>query len=217
MTNIFITYGLDAPNGLHVEFHRVTEIRLSPDVVNIEALVESWPTMQAYTLGQDAVVRSVMRIPADGLPSAPTFLGQIKSALIGPGAFEGGSIVDPEPLDLTARKNLKWAQIKLERDRVEFGTMTWDGSEFDTNMISQQRIQGAVQLASMSLAANQTFEQDWTLADNSVRTLNASQLVSLGLALAQHVGTAHAIGRGLRAQIFSATTEAEVDAVVWPQ
>lgn len=119
--------------------------------------------------------------------------------------------VDPRSLaDLKAEK---WAVIKAARDAAEFGGFTWDGSTFDSDLISQSRIQGATQLAGL---APMTFSLDWTLADNSVRTLNALQMIAVGEALGGHVATQHAIGRGLRAAIEAATTPAEVDAVAWP-
>ena len=117
--------------------------------------------------------------------------------------------IDPRTLsDLQAAK---WAQIKRDRDEAEFGGFTWDGSPFDSDAISQSRIQGAVQLAAMAPG----FTIDWTLANNSVRNLSAADLAAVGVALGLHVGTQHAKARVLRAQIEAATTADEVDAVTW--
>lgn len=117
--------------------------------------------------------------------------------------------VDPRPLsDLQATK---WAQIKRDRDEAEFGGFTWDGSPFDSDAISQSRIQGAVQLAAMAPG----FTIDWTLANNSVRNLNGEDLANVGAALGMHVAAQHAKARLLRSQIEAATTVAEVDAVTW--
>lgn len=117
--------------------------------------------------------------------------------------------VDPRTLsDLQAAK---WAQIKRDRDEAEFGGFTWDGSPFDSDAISQSRIQGAVQLAAMAPG----FTIDWTLANNSVRNLSAADLANVGAALGMHVATQHAKARLLRSQIEAATTAAELGAVVW--
>jgi len=94
---------------------------------------------------------------------------------------------------------------------AEFGGFTWDGSPFDSDAISQSRIQGAVQLA----ATAPGFTIDWTLANNSVRNLSAADLANVGAALGMHVATQHAKARTLRSQIEAATTVAEVDAVTW--
>lgn len=117
--------------------------------------------------------------------------------------------VDPRTLsDLQAAK---WAQIKRDRDEAEFGGFTWDGSPFDSDAISQSRIQGAVQLAAM--APGVTI--DWTLANNSVRNLSAADLANVGAALGMHVAAQHAKARTLRSQIEVAATKEEVEAVVW--
>lgn len=59
------------------------------------------------------------------------------------------------------------------------------------------------------------FTVDWTLANNSVRNLNAADLANVGAALGMHVAAQHAKARLLRSQIEAATTVAEVDAVTW--
>jgi hypothetical protein len=99
----------------------------------------------------------------------------------------------------------KWAQIKKARNQAEFGTFTWDGSTFDSDAVSQSRIQGAVLLASQ---LGEAFSQEWTLADNTQRTLNAAQMLQVGMALATHINQVHAHGRQLRAQINAADAEA---------
>ena len=114
-------------------------------------------------------------------------------------------------LNLTLAKDLKWAEIKSARTSQEFGTFDWGGYTFQCNEVSQRRIQGAVQLA----AIDSTMTLDWTLADNSVQTFTAAEYVQIGQALANHVSQCHERGRILRQQIQSATTEAELEAIVW--
>ena len=117
--------------------------------------------------------------------------------------------VDPRTLDDI--KLAKWEIIKQARSSAEFGGFTWDGSPFDSDAISQSRIQGALQLAAMVPG----FTVDWTLANNSARNLNAADLANVGAALGMHVAAQHAKARLLRSQIEAATTVAEVDAVTW--
>lgn len=116
-----------------------------------------------------------------------------------------------DPRTLNDIKLAKWAIIKQARSSAEFGGFTWDGSPFDSDAISQSRIQGAVQLAAMAPG----FTIDWTLANNSVRNLSAADLANVGAALGMHVATQHAKARTLRSQIEAATTPAEVEAVTW--
>lgn len=118
--------------------------------------------------------------------------------------------VDPRSLD--DLKAERWAVIKAARDTAEFGGFTWDGSVFDSDLTSQSRIQGAVQLAGLDPTG---FSVVWTLADNTARTLNAAQMQQVGAALGVHVNTQHVKARTLRAEIDAATTAAEVAAVEW--
>jgi hypothetical protein len=119
-------------------------------------------------------------------------------------------------LDLGRAKTQRWDAIKAARDAAEFGGFTWDGSRFDSDAISQSRIQGAAQLAQLAVAQGQPFSIDWTLADNSTRTLDGMSMIAVGVAMGEHIGACHAIGRQLRIVLAAATTLAEVEAVQWP-
>lgn len=116
---------------------------------------------------------------------------------------------------LAALKAARWLYIRTQRDAAEFGGFAWDGSMFDSDSASQARIMGAVQMATLAAAQQQPFEIDWTLADNTVRTLDGADMVAVGLALGAHVAATHAAGRALRADINAATTAEQVAAVVW--
>ncbi len=116
---------------------------------------------------------------------------------------------------LTLLKQDKWQSIKQQRDSSEFSGFTWDGSTFDSDQISQSRIQGAVQLASMSINAEQPFSIEWTLADNSTRILSAEQMLAVGVALSQHVSLQHSKARLLRSSIESCETKEELENITW--
>lgn len=118
---------------------------------------------------------------------------------------------------LLALRGARWSQIKAQRDAVEFGGYTWDGSTLDSDRESQARIMGAVQMAVLAAAAGQPFAIPWTLADNTVRTLSGADMIAVGLALGEHVATAHAIGRALRDQIDAALSAEELATINWPE
>lgn len=107
----------------------------------------------------------------------------------------------------------KWNTIKSARDQNLSAGFTWNGKVFDSDPESQARIQGAVQLAGLSNSPD--FKVDWTLADNSVITLTASDLAQVGLALGTFVQNVFAQGRALRDQIDAATDQATLDAITW--
>jgi len=114
--------------------------------------------------------------------------------------------------DLDAIKRDQWSKVKAARDAAIRGSFTWDGSVFDSNETSQRQIQGAVQLAQL---AGTGFSIDWTLQDNSVRTLTSTEMIQVGIALGTWVQTNFTKGISLREQINAATDAASVQAVTW--
>ncbi len=122
--------------------------------------------------------------------------------------------VDPRTLD--DLRAAAWARIKAERDRIEFGGFDWDGSRFDSDEISQSRIQGAVLLAQLAIQAGQPFSIAWTLADNTRRTLSAQEVAAVGVAMGGHFRAAHDTAAALRDLINAATTAAALEAITWP-
>jgi hypothetical protein len=114
-------------------------------------------------------------------------------------------------LDLDTAKNQAWERIKEDRETEEFSTFVWNNHSFDCNSVSQMRIQSAVQAAIMDDGLNIV----WTLADNTMQTFTASELKQIGQALGSHVSQCHERGRILRNQIDAATTEEDLEAIVW--
>jgi hypothetical protein len=125
--------------------------------------------------------------------------------------FDGAKLVWHDPRTLADLKAAQWELIKQARSNAEYAGFTWDGSVFDSDAISQNRITGAVTLAQLSPG----FTIDWTLADNSVRTLNQADMIAVGVALGQHVQTQFTKAQALRVAIEAATTPEDVAAVVW--
>ena len=117
--------------------------------------------------------------------------------------------VDRRTLD--DHKTRKWQEIKAARQSTEFGGFIWDGSVFDSDAISQSRIQGAVVLATSS----PSFEITWTLADNTSRLLNGTDMLNVGVALGEHVAMQHDRARILRTQLESASTIEAIESIVW--
>ena len=116
---------------------------------------------------------------------------------------------------LADRQDEAWARIKEARDETEFGSFVWDGSRFNANRVSVQRIQGAAQMALMSIGAGVARTFEWTLYDDTSRELTANEMVQVGLALGAHIDEAHRKARRLRRRIYAATTIAELDTITW--
>jgi len=128
--------------------------------------------------------------------------------------FAANQWVDPRTL--AQIKAQHWKAIKAERNAQEFGGFTWDGSTFDSDAISQSRVQGAAQLAQIAIAQEHPFAIDGSLAVNATRTLSAQQMIAVGVAMGTHIQTQHGTARVLRQQIEAAVSAQEVEAVAWP-
>lgn len=118
--------------------------------------------------------------------------------------------IDPRSLD--ERKADKWGEIKAAREHAEYGGFIYNDMLFDSDSVSQLKIQGAVLKA---LLASNDFSIDWTLADNSVVTLSKVEFIDVGLALEAHVQICHAKARMLRQMINTAETAEELEAITW--
>lgn len=110
--------------------------------------------------------------------------------------------IDPRALEEI--KAQKWAEIKQQRDHLEFGGFEFEGNIYDSDQISQGRILGA---------ASAGLSQVWTLADNTTVNLTADRLVQIYQALQTHTASVHQRGRIAREVIMSATTKEDVESV----
>lgn len=116
--------------------------------------------------------------------------------------YEVKQWIDPRSLDEI--KAQKWAEIKSQRDQLEFSGFEFEGNTYDSDQGSQGRIMGA---------AVAGVDQVWTLADNTTVELSASQLQQLYAALQAHIASVHERGRIARQLIFDAETKEQVEAV----
>lgn len=108
-----------------------------------------------------------------------------------------------------------WERIKAARDAAEQAGFVYNGMRFDSDRVSVGRIGNAVTLAMLAQMFGQPFSEDWTLADNSVVTLDAIGMMAVGMACGQYVGPIFNRARVLREQIAAATTADQLDAIVW--
>lgn len=116
------------------------------------------------------------------------------------------------PGALAKAKADQWARIKKARTQAEWAGFLWDGSLFDSDPVSQQRLTSAVVLAQVAVEG---FELDWTLKDNSVRTLSAADMVGAGAALGAHVAGTFARSQVLRTSLNAAETVESALSVKW--
>ena len=110
--------------------------------------------------------------------------------------------IDPRSLDEIRAQ--RWAEIKSQRDQLEFGGFEFEGNVYDSDQVSQGRVMGA------ALAG---VDQVWTLADNTTVELSASGLQRLYAAMQSHIASVHERGRNARQLIFDAETKEGVEAI----
>lgn len=204
----------ETPNGAPVQFHKLRRAEIDFADGTIAATVHSWVNEQVYASGANPTWAWTVVLP---LSLAQT-IDQLEAAVVAApnSPFAGGSVGPDLVTDLDTAKARRWAQLRAERNDREYGGFTWDGSAFDSDARSQSRIQGAAQLATLAAMASETFSIDWTLADNTVRTLSGSDMLAVGTAMGTHIAAMHATARTLREQLEAAQTIEAVEAVTWP-
>ena len=115
--------------------------------------------------------------------------------------------------DLAETKVKAWESIKSERDSRLKGTFEHNGQVYDVDPVN---IAGAAMDAREAIIAGEQWLQAWVLADNTVVSLDAEQMIALGRAAKAVVSGLWATSQYLRGLIDGATTLEEVAAVVWP-
>lgn len=135
----------------------------------------------------------------------------------GPGEvlYKDGAFV-PKQVDLLKNlKELKWREIKDKRDEAEFSPFTYNGMVFDGDADAQRRMMVYISVSKTALASGENFSREFTLADNTVVTLDANDFVGMELAKANQVADVFAKAVALRNRIEQSTTPEQVSAVVW--
>lgn len=112
------------------------------------------------------------------------------------------------------RKALLWNDAKVRRDAaIDAGVPVAGIGTFDSDPASRANITGAVTMALIAQSAGSPFSIGWKLADNSVVTLNAAQMIAAGLAVGQRVAACHAHAQSLGIAINAASSHAALDAI----
>lgn len=104
------------------------------------------------------------------------------------------------------------AYVTAQRDITLGGGFTYNGDVYDSNAQSRANISSQARLA---VAVGPTFETEWTLANNTLVTLDQGGMLALETAMDEHVATVYAHARALKQTIAAATTPTEIAAVQW--
>lgn len=123
-----------------------------------------------------------------------------------------GSLTWIDTATLADAQAAAWDAVKAARDAAEAGVFMFEGDVYDLN---KENVSGAALAALMAQIAGQPFSIEWTLADNSVRALDAATMQALGRAMVAHIDALHCTARDLRERISAAATPAEAYSVTW--
>lgn len=97
-----------------------------------------------------------------------------------------------------------WERAKAARDAAIDGGAPTPAGVVDSDALSRSNITGASIGAMLAQSSGAPFSVEWTLKNNSVVTLDAAQMIALGLAVLAHVNACHDHARALREQIEAA-------------
>lgn len=128
---------------------------------------------------------------------------------LGGGQYKIVTIPTPTLDELKSKKR---EEINRARDAAEQGGFEYNGKMFDSDQISCQRISMAAQAMANARSSDKIT---WTCQDNTTIDLNGEQLQGLVVALATWSNTCHQKATLLKAQVDTAQTAEEVEAITW--
>lgn len=200
---MFIQYDKKMPNDVICTVHRIRTLEI--DDFGIKAVINSYTDTDssAPIRWQDTYT----------LPPGTNTVSDALAWLITPvGDFAHGTIGE-DPNAFETARDAMWQRIKYVRDASEGNGSVTPFGRVDTDPESLLRITGAVQAATIAITAGDALALDWTMADNSVVTMDAEMLVAMGRAVALHVDACHQRGRELRQLVEAAETEGDLTAI----
>ena len=127
--------------------------------------------------------------------------------------YKDGAFVLPVP-NIEAVKAAKIAQLKRIRDKKELEPVEFDGSSFDFDSKSYERITAAI-YALESQGAPATI--NWTLSDNTTRKVTATNLRGVIAAAAVRSDALHTQYRILKESVLAAKTAEDVEKIKWAE
>lgn len=179
--------------------------------------VRLYPDLESAKSGSNLLWQLYPRVPFDAVDVSDVFGSIEKYLTTSEGDLQGGTYVpyvSETPLEDAKAK--KWAQIKGDRVRAEdAGFEVPSLGVFQSDNESRQKIVGAGLAAKIAKDDGKPYTVDWTLADNSVISLNAEQMIEVGQDLLVYLDGVHQRSRRLYGLIEAATTVEDVEAINW--
>ena len=116
---------------------------------------------------------------------------------------------EEEPLEVI--KQRKIAELKYQRDKAEVEPIEYNGHSYDFDSKARDRISAAI-IALELQGEGATIE--WTTADNADTPVTANDLKMIIAAVAVRSNKLHTAYRAAKEKVETATTAADVEAVI---
>ena len=116
---------------------------------------------------------------------------------------------EEEPLEVI--KQRKIAELKYQRDKAEVEPIEYNGHSFDYDDKARDRINAAIIALSLQ---GEGASIDWTTADNADTPVTANDLKMVIAAVAVRSNALHTAYRAAKEKVETATTAADVEAVI---
>jgi hypothetical protein len=117
-----------------------------------------------------------------------------------------------DPRTLADHKANKIISLKSQRDLFLNSGFVWSGSTFDSDPVSQTRLLGL----RVNAQNNPSMVEQWRLANNTWRSLSATDALAVWDAFETHMRSAFQTFATLEAQVLAATTVSQIDGITWP-
>ena len=109
----------------------------------------------------------------------------------------------------------KWEEFKQLRDNYKSLGFISNKNIYDSDDESISYINSAVLIATIPKSVSQPFSIDWTLKNNTTVSLDADQMIQVGMDCMTYAQGIFNQGISYRTQINAATTQEELDAIKW--
>lgn len=116
---------------------------------------------------------------------------------------------EEEPLE--GIKQRKIAELKYQRDKAEVEPIEYNGHSYDYDDKARDRINAAIIALSLQ---GEGASIDWTTADNADTPVTANDLKMVIAAVAVRSNALHTAYRAAKEKVETATTAADVEAVI---
>lgn len=203
-----IIQAVTTTSGISPAYHLATTLKVDMKLMNAVVHLVSYHDEASYLAGCPLVANWDVDVPIDTNAAG----AELALTTLAGSPFFGGEIASDQSVTLGAAQDRAWSRIKAARDIAEAADFTCDGHVYQGD---RERIMGAVMAAKIASDAGSPFSTDFTLSNNDTVTLDAAQMINVGLTLMATIEAVFAHGRAKRIAIYAAGTVAAAEAITW--